>query len=593
MDRSTLTGFILIGLILIVWISINAPPPKHPAPGKDSIAIGHQPRDTSKAAAFPKTEPVVVEDTLGKYFGPLAKGQEKTFEVETEHYLAKISTKGGTVRHWELKEFRTWNKYPVNLINDEKRGDLNLLFYSSDGKRINTKNLYFETGMLSGKHVIMKGDSLSIDLVMNVSPHSRIVKRLVFYEDRYSFDVIYEFVGMNEIISNFEYQVTWESGLSYAEHNSIDESSSAMAYALAGGELTETDATRFDEPVRQNISGRIDWVATRTKYFALAIIPKGSESQGAFLEGVRIKLPDNGAREDYNIALKMPFLGKDLETSRFSVFLGPLNFDIIRSYHVGLDQIMSLGAAWIIRPISEYVMIPLFQFLHLFIPNYGFVIIVFSIIIKVALHPLTKTSMTSMRKMQGLQPMMNEIREKYKDDPQKMNQQVMRLYKEYGVNPAGGCLPMLLQLPILYALWAVFRSTIELRQAAFIGWIHDLSIPDVVTSLPFSIPFFNITEVSGLALLMGITMFVQQKMTVKDPRQKMMVWLMPVMLTLLFNSFPAGLNLYYFVFNLLSIAQQAWVNKQHKDEPLRKVEPKKKPGGLIGRIIKNLPKAPR
>ncbi len=189
---------------------------------------------------------------------------------------------------------------------------------------------------------------------------------------------------------------------------------------------------------------------------------------------------------------------------------------------------MSLGAAWIIRPIAEYVMMPLFQFVHFFIPNYGIVIIVFSLIIKVVLYPLTKSSMTSMRKMQALQPMMEELREKHKDDPQKMNEQVMRLYKEYGVNPAGGCLPMILQLPILYALWAVFRSTIELRQAPFFGWIHDLSVPDVIATLPFPIPFFNITELSGLALLMGITMFVQQKMAVKDPRQKAMVWLMPI-----------------------------------------------------------------
>jgi YidC/Oxa1 family membrane protein insertase len=250
---------------------------------------------------------------------------------------------------------------------------------------------------------------------------------------------------------------------------------------------------------------------------------------------------------------------------------------------------MSLGAAWIIRPISEYVMIPLFKFIHLIIPNYGIVIIVFSLIIKVALHPLTKTSMTSMRKMQSLQPMMEEIKEKYKDDPQKMNQQVMRLYKEYGVNPAGGCLPMILQLPILYALWAVFRSTIELRQAPFFGWITDLSAPDVITKLPFQLPFFNITELSGLAMFMGITMFVQQKMSVKDPRQKMMVWFMPVMMTLLFNSFPSGLNLYYFVFNLLSIGQQYWINKQHEGEPLKKVE-QKKPTGIFSRMTKNMPK---
>jgi len=184
---------------------------------------------------------------------------------------------------------------------------------------------------------------------------------------------------------------------------------------------------------------------------------------------------------------------------------------------------------------------------------------------------------------------MTEIREKHKEDPQKMNQQIMRLYKEYGVNPAGGCLPMLLQLPILYALWAVFGSTIELRQAHFIWWIQDLASPDVIATLPAKIPIFGIDKISGLALAMGVTMFIQQKMTVKDPKQKMMVWMMPVMMTLLFTNFPSGLNLYYFVFNLLSIVQQSYINKIHKDDPLRKVEEKKRSGGWIAKLSANMP----
>jgi YidC/Oxa1 family membrane protein insertase len=186
--------------------------------------------------------------------------------------------------------------------------------------------------------------------------------------------------------------------------------------------------------------------------------------------------------------------------------------------------------------------------------------------------------------------MMNEIREKQKDDPQKMNQQIMNLYKEYGVNPAAGCLPLLLQMPILYALYRVFSSSIELRQAGFMLWITDLSIPDTIGKLPFTLPLFGISTVSGLALAMGITMFIQQKMTVTDPRQKSMVWLMPIMMTLLFNSFPSGLNLYYFVFNILSIGQQLLINRQHESEPLRKVDPKKKSGGIMERLTRDLPK---
>jgi len=146
----------------------------------------------------------------------------------------------------------------------------------------------------------------------------------------------------------------------------------------------------------------------------------------------------------------------------------------------------------------------------------------------------------------------------------------------------------------LIALYNVFRATIELRQASFVWWITDLSIPDTIVSLPFEIPLFGVKDVSGLALMMGITMFIQQKMTVKDPRQKAMVWLMPVLMTLLFNSFPSGLNLYYFVFNLLSIGQQIIVNRQADDQPLRKVEPKKRrQGGIFGRLTKDLPRLKR
>jgi YidC/Oxa1 family membrane protein insertase len=184
---------------------------------------------------------------------------------------------------------------------------------------------------------------------------------------------------------------------------------------------------------------------------------------------------------------------------------------------------------------------------------------------------------------------MDEMREKYKDDPQRMNQAVMNLYKEYGVNPAGGCLPLLLQLPIMYALYAVFRGAIELRHASFVWWIKDLSSPDVIYTLPFSIPILG-SELSGIAILMGISMFIQQKQTVQDPRQKSMVWMMPIMMTLIFNSLPSGLNLYYAVFNVIGIVQQIFINKKHDDEPLRKVEPKKKNRGGIFQFTKDMPR---
>jgi YidC/Oxa1 family membrane protein insertase len=201
--------------------------------------------------------------------------------------------------------------------------------------------------------------------------------------------------------------------------------------------------------------------------------------------------------------------------------------------------------------------------------------------------------MKSMKKMQSLQPMMEEIRTKFKDDPNQINIQIMKLYKDYGVNPAGGCLPLLVQMPILYALYALFANSIQLRQAEFVWWIKDLSVPDVIFDLPLTLPLVGVHNISGLALLMGITMFIQTKMTTTDPRQKAMVWMMPVMMTLIFNSLPSGLNLYYFVFNLLAIGQQVFINKQHDNVPLQKVSEKKRSGGIMNALTKNLPKRPK
>lgn len=184
--------------------------------------------------------------------------------------------------------------------------------------------------------------------------------------------------------------------------------------------------------------------------------------------------------------------------------------------------------------------------------------------------------MQSMKKMQLLQPKIAELKEKYKDDQQKISVETMSLYSKYGINPAGGCLPMLLQMPILVALWSLFNLAIELRNQPFIWWIDNLAAPDIILRLPAGIPL--ISHISGLAVLMGITMFVQQKMTMKDPTQKALVYMMPIMMTIMFMSLPSGVNLYYFMFNLFSIIQQYYVNNSKNDVELVPVDKPKKSG---------------
>lgn len=584
MDRQATAGFVLIFIILMAWMYLNAPPP--PPPGEQASA------DSLLARPEPLPDrPVTVEkpdttspDRFGRYFSARASGRERILIIETDLYRAVLSSKGGILKEWELTQFKTWRGDPVQLIDYESPGELGVRFMTSDGRLVDTRDLYFDA---EGRGTIrLSGDeSREVRFVLPASNGGRLIKTFRFSNGRYDFDIQMEFQDLAEIVANYKYELVWDSGLRYSERNSIEESGFAAAHVYAAGEHVQLNASSAGEEIKADHQGKVDWVATNTKYFALALLPGSVETSAAYLEGSGHAAPDKGLVERYGIILELPFRGGLSERAGVSVYLGPTDYDILSSYEVGLENVIYLGWSWIVRPISVYVMLPVFTLLHTIIPNWGIVLIIFAIMIKVVLHPLTKSSMGSMRKMQALQPKMEEIREKYKDDPQKMNAQIMNLYREYGVNPAGGCLPLLLQFPILIALYNVFRTAIELRQASFVWWIHDLSVPDRLFTLPFAIPLFGVQEVSGLALFMGITTFIQQKMSVKDPRQKAMVWMMPVMMTLLFNGFPAGLNLYYFVFNLLSIGQQMYVNKQHEGEPLRKVDPKKKNrGGVFGKL---------
>ena len=390
---------------------------------------------------------------------------------------------------------------------------------------------------------------------------------------------------MGPIISNGAIDLVWDNGIRFVEENTVDEATYSNASAFYGGEQVIIDASSAGEIVEKDFTGRIDWIAVRNKYFTAIISPKNPNNiEGGYIRGEHFALNNQGIKESYSTRLILPIKSPNFEKHEFSLYIGPVDYDILKSQGNNLEEIVDFGSffglKFIVRPIAEYVLLPLFGFLHMFIPNYGIVIIVFSLIIKIVLYPLTKTSLHSMKKMQLLQPKIAEIKEKFKDDPQKMNKETMKLYSTYGVNPAGGCLPLILQMPIFVALWGLFQVAIELRQQPFMFWINDLSRPDVIASLPLKIPLFGIDQISGLALLMGITTFVQQKMTVKDPKQQSLVYIMPVMLTLMFMSFPSGLNLYYFMFNLFSIIQQFYINKKHDNVVLEPVP--QKPGKKKG-----------
>jgi len=580
MDKRSLLGFILIGVVLMIWLYWNSnTQQKTVQQNKKTDSVVVTEKSTNKIPDTSLSFNKVVSDSLrldslglklGKIFSSKAIGgpstpPEKLIVLENDKVQMEFSNYGGGLKKYTIKNYETWDNKPLQLVDWKKGKELHLLFTSKDGVSINTKDLVFDADYPEKKKININSDnSFKLSYVLNVSTDGKdkIIKTYTFSKELYEFDVTYEFYNPAKFIADNKYQVVWESSLNMTEFRSDQEVTYSEAFAYMGGELETLDASSIGESYKGDFNGNTDYVSLRNKYFGLFIIPKDQKGNGAYLSGYMEALKDQGSRENYSIAVKMDIKDDKYDKASFKILIAPLDYNILKSYELELEKTLRFSLDFMVRPIAQYVLLPVFLLIHKIVPSWGLVIIIFALLMKVVLNPLTKTQMNSMKKMSALNPKITAIREKYKDDPVKANQQIMKIYKEEKINPAGGCLPMLIQLPILYALFGVFNSTIELRHQSFL-WIKDLSAPDVILHLPFKIPLFGIDQISGLALLMGVTMFIQQKMTITDPKQKAMVYVMPVMLTLLFFSFPAGLNLYYFMFNVFSIAQQWWTNKKN------------------------------
>uniref|UniRef100_A0A7V3E845 Membrane protein insertase YidC n=1 Tax=Ignavibacterium album TaxID=591197 RepID=A0A7V3E845_9BACT len=600
MDRQTTLAFILIGIVLMVWLYITAPSPTEQQQQRnqqDTTAVVDKEKEIQKTEVKQQKSE---DTTIVKILPETIATKESYVIIETNLARYELSTKGGNFKRVFLKKFNNWYSphsksdeedisRHVQLINYSRGGSYDFALVTEDGVALNSSELFFDfTGNFSNK--LNDKDSLYIDFTLRLKNGKSIVKRYLFFSDSYEIKNEIIFNGFNDYVSNNSFDVVWNNGIRFVEHNSVDEANYSNASAYSGGEQVIIDASAVGEKISKDFRGRVDWVAVRNKYFAAVILPdKPDNVDGAYLEGTRYTVGKDGVKEIYETRLTLPFKNQTIETHRFSVYIGPVDYKQLETLGRNLIALVDFGSffglKFIVRPIAEYVLLPLFQFLHMFIPNYGFVIIIFSLIIKLAVYPLTKQSYQSMKKMQALQPKIAELKEKYKDDPQKLNSETMKLYSTYGINPAGGCLPILLQMPIFIALWGMFQSVIELRQQPFVWWIKDLSTPDVIYDLGFKLPLFGVQQISGLALLMGITTFFQQKMTMKDPSQKMLVYLMPIMLTILFMTFPSGLNLYYFMFNVFSIAQQYYINKAGKDVELVPVANPNKKKGFMARLM--------
>ncbi len=562
-DKKTILAFLLIGLILILVNSDfyqrlvygdleKTANPTAIAPAVFDSTGQFEPQSLPPATAQlsqekPGLDPLDAE-----------KNKARDLVIETPLYRATFSTLGGNLQQWTVKKYTGQNRQPVALI-DEDEGNLNVLLPTPDDT-LNLGNLNFNSTDQSAN--LPAGGRKVLTFERQVQPGVVVRKSYHLSADSYSFGLRLELINAREIVDGYNYVLSWPDGLNSTENQIKDEMSDTKAYTYIGDDLIDLDVEDKSQLVREEKDRDITWAALRTKYFAAAIIPRTAPARSVRLSGTTAPSQDFDGSvtplKTYEMALSMPLAGQETIKHEFDVYAGPLVYDEVKALGVNLQEIMNLG--WgPIRPFSKIILWALVA-LHKFIPNYGLVIIIFSILVKIILHPLTKKSYQSMKQMQVLQPKMAELREKYGNDAQKLNTEMLRLYQEHGVNPLGGCLPMLLQMPLLYALFVVFRSTIEFRQAPFFGWIQDLSAPDTIFTLPFTIPFYG-NGVNILPIFMGVTMFIQQKMSTTDPKQKMLIYLMPVMFTLLFNNLPSGLNLYYALFNLFSIAQQSWVSK--------------------------------
>ena len=325
------------------------------------------------------------------------------------------------------------------------------------------------------------------------------------------------------------------------------------------GEIEDIQTKDPDEEISRSVyNGQTEWVAVRTKYFMSALIVE-NPGKYAVLSAGNVAFGGRKQTPVYHAGIGYPL---DIKYISSKLYLGPLDVDHLIKTGTNLDATMNWGFT-LIRPISKGILWVL-KFMHNALRlNYGLVLLLFALIIRLITGPLTKKSYESSQNMQKLQPQIKKLQAKYKKDPQRLNRETMGLYKKHKVNPLGGCLPIMLQMPLLWALFIVFRTTIEFRGASFVFWISDLSQPDVIFNLPFSIPIYG-SGVAVLPLLMGATLMLTMRMSsaTMDKSQKPVMYFMNGFFILLFNTFPSGLNLYYTAYNVLSYFQQRSIKRK-------------------------------
>lgn len=494
---------------------------------EDSAKKPHSQPDRTQAATTLSTAGSLSADTSGVQTG--AAEHERVEEVDTPYFHATISNRGAQITSWKLKKYLTQspdNPEPVELVYQEGHFAGPLALQVSDQEITNAlQNGFYEVTrdftVLSEQH-----PTGHMTLAYAIPDRAiRVVKELTFHHDSYVVDIAVTTEGLSEEVeillgTNFGI-VEWVEGFIGLF---------GPAWMIDGQLEKEVP----DPEIRR--SGNLQWGALQDKYFIGVIIPEQANGFSARKETDRV----------ISASIHFP-LTHERQRLAMQLYAGPKQFDILRSFQIGLEDTIDFGwfiyGSWgIVKAVAK----PLFfvlRFLYEYTHNYGVAIILLTVGIKLLFAPLQYKSYKSMQGMQQIQPKVVALQEKYKDDRERLNRELIKLYREHKVNPVGGCLPMLLQMPVFVALFNILYMTVDLRQAPFILWITDLSAKDPYYVLP---------------ILMGISMVVQQKImpTTMDPTQAKMMMILPVFLTFIFITFPAGLVLYWLTNNILTITQQ-------------------------------------
>jgi YidC/Oxa1 family membrane protein insertase len=543
--------FIAIGLsflVFFVWqyFFVEPQPPVQTADKQTQTAADPNQKAPVEPAAVLPPQALPVPDGI-----PVQKDARK-ITVSTPLFKTVISEKGAVFTSFVLKNYRE----SVDADSPQKE------LITPEVGRGNFAVGFDGNGVSGMPDAIFSSDAESPEITVSDRPFSltftwvsptgmSVYKRYTFSPDSYR-------IGLDLTVNNPSDQAfqakPYLSILHPTPHKNQTYGFEGPS-ALIDGKLHEIAIKKIQD---QNVfQGRITWVSLQDRYFMASIIPE-EELEAS----MRLALLGEGRVEAQYLGPEVVVVPGTQKSIAYSLFMGPKNIRILQSLGHELSRAVDFGMFDFIAKPGVWLL----NFLYGFIPNYGVAIIILTIITKILLWPLGNKSYKSMNEMKKLQPLMAEIREKHKDDKKKMNEEVMGLYKTYKINPVGGCLPMVAQIPIFFALYRMLYQAIELRHAPFFGWIDDVSAPDRLFDFGFSIPFMEPPYgIPVLTIIMGATMFLQQKMSPPpgDPTQAKIMMFLPLIFTVIFINFSSGLVLYWLVNNVLSIAQQYYVSKKY------------------------------